>query len=221
MTTVNDNAPGSIDPFEDFEPVTTYVVPEEAVPVLRRRRRRRPWTIVSSVVFMVAIAAGGFVAGRMTADLKSSPSPTSQWASDEDRLLAVALALHQQGDLAAAEQAYNSLLTMNPDNQYAHYNLGVIRQGEGKLEEAVAFYDTAISLDPELLSARYNRGLALRDLGRADEALADLQFVVDREPQNAVALYNLGNLMIAQGDTDAGTDLVMQAVEIDPSLRGD
>lgn len=216
---MNQNDPQQFDPFEDFEPVSTYVVPEDAVPTLRRRRRGRVPLVTAVVALVVAVGAGAFVLGRLTADEPSRSS--TGWASDEDRLLAVALALHQQGDLAAAEQAYNSLLDMNPANQFAHYNLGVIRQGEGKLDEAVARYDQALAIDGAMVEAHYNRGLALRDLGRPAEAVADLQFVVEQQPMNAAALYNLGNLLIAEGDVETGTDLVMRAVDIDPSLRGD
>lgn len=220
---MNEHGPDHIDPFADFEPVTPYVVPTDALPSLGRRRRGRLRVVVVTVVLVVAAGAGGFVAGRMTADTSSastsSSAPAGDWSSDEDRLLAVALTLHQQGDLAAAEQAYNALLTMNPNNEYAHYNLGVIRQGEGKLDEAITHYDEALTIDPEMIRAHYNRGLALRDVGRGNEGLTDLQYVVDREPENAAALYNLGNLMIAEGDA-SGTDLVMKAVELDPSLGG-
>ena len=156
--TVNDDAPDQIDPFEDFEPVTPYVVPEDTLPTARRRRRVRGPVIAAALALVVVVGTGGFVAGRLTGD--SAPPTTAaggDWASDEDHLLAVALTLHQQGDLRAAEQAYDSLLAMNPNNQYALYNIGVIRQGEGKLDEAVAKYDAAIAIDPEMMAARYNR----------------------------------------------------------------
>ncbi|HYG71463.1 MAG TPA: tetratricopeptide repeat protein, partial [Actinomycetota bacterium] len=54
-----------------------------------------------------------------------------------------ALAAHADGELGRAEELYRDTLEEDPDNKFAHYNLGAIAQSRGDLEEAAASYDEA------------------------------------------------------------------------------
>lgn len=185
--------------------------------------RRVP--VVALVVGAVVLLALGFVAGRASAPDEASTSSATEAVAPEEsdaaQLLAVGMALHTSGDLNAAEEAYQRVLVLSPQDPYALYNLGLIRQTQGNLTAAIDFYTRSLASDSTLVSAQYNRALARRDSGDGAGAIADLEAVIVVQPENAGALYNLGNLKIAEGDIDGGTKLVNQAIEIDPSLRGD
>jgi tetratricopeptide (TPR) repeat protein len=181
------------------------------------------WVVLG--VIALVLAGGGFLVGRVTAPDTKPAGLTNGLApvegtDDPAKLLAVALQLHQSGDLKAAEQAYQTVLAAKPDDQFALYNLGLIKQTNGDLAGAIDLYTKALAIDGSMVSALYNRGLAYRDAGKTKEGIADLQAVVDADPQRAAALFNLGNMLIADGNVDAGTKLVDQAVTLDPSLRG-
>lgn len=204
------------------------VLPSPAPPQRRAESPPPPGrsraALVAVVVAGLALLAAGFALGRWTAPDSSAGSPagTDQAADpDADRLLEVALELHRTGDLNAASQAYEAVLARRPDDQFALYNLGLISQTNGDPSSAIEYYSRALDVDPNMTTALYNRGLAHRDAGNAGAAIDDLESVLALEPQNAVAMYNLGNLLIADGRVEDGTALVVQAVELDPSLRGD
>ncbi|MEY4230888.1 MAG: hypothetical protein RLZZ362_1737 [Actinomycetota bacterium] len=197
---------------------------EETEPVVAERRRAPGWLLAIGAVVLLA---GAFSVGRATApesvgtSVSSSESADTEPTPDASRLLAVGMELHNRGDLNAAEQAYQRVLDLVAEDPYALYNLGLIRQTQGDLAAALGFYDRSLASDSTLVSAQYNRALARRDTGDAAGAIDDLEAVVSAQPENAGALYNLGNLKIAGGDIDGGTKLVTQAIEIDPTLRGD
>lgn len=197
--------------------------PDENTPTVPLRRRMPVAALVAGAIVLLA---AGFFTGRAsapddTANPPSAEAMTESGEPDAAKLLSVGMALHNSGDLSAAEKAYQQVLVLAAEDPYALYNLGLIRHTQGDLAAALGFYDRSLASDSTLVSAQYNRALARRDTGNAAGAIDDLEAVVAAQPENAGALYNLGNLTIAGGDIDGGTKLVNQAIEIDPSLRGD
>ena len=89
-------------------------------------------------------------------------NPTAQLAST----LSQALALHQAGRLAEAEQNYLQILKAQPDQFDCLHLLGVIFSQRGNYAEAVRQIDVALKINPKAASAHNNRGTALRDLKR-------------------------------------------------------
>lgn len=213
---VDDHATSSHSPLAGLEDLDTAVEDSSSRPGPGR------WVLG---VVVIVLLAGGFAVGRSTAP-NSDRNPASvagvdQPQSDAEKLLAIGMELHASGDLAAAEKAYRQVLALSPEEPYALYNIGVIRQTEGALPEAIDFYTRSLAVQPGLTAANYNRALVRRDTGDAKGAIKDLRAVIEVQPENAAAIYNLGNVLIAEGDIAGGTALVNEAVEIDPSLRGD
>mgnify|MGYP003345898923 FL=1 len=54
----------------------------------------------------------------------------------------------------------------------------------------------------------------LRDLGDTDAAIGRLEQVIELAPDNKAALENLGNLLIEQGQTQRGQELLDQAAAL-------
>lgn len=182
---------------------------------------RNPAVIVAAVVVGLVLLALLFVAIRSGSD---EPGRSSEVTATGDPRLDRALTLHLQGETEEAAVIYQEILQVNPANEYAAYNLGVIAQTEGRLGEALEYYNRAISVDPAFFSAAYNRALTLRDLGQTDLALEAFEGIVDQrdlftDEEVAKTLFNYGNLLIAQGDVEQGEKLVREATGIDSRLR--
>ena len=133
-------------------------------------------------------------------------------------LLDVALQFHNEGRLEDAVRAYKAVLATDPTNKFAFYNLGVIAQDKKDYAEAIVNYDKTLALDEAFNPARYNRGLAYRDSNQVDKAIADLRAVIAADKTNASAMYNLGQMLISQGNSAEGSQLVTDAVEMNPQL---
>ena len=190
-----------------------------------RRRSFVKW--MAAAVVVVGCIGGGFAVGRVTAPDGGSSTNADGGAvvesgtDDPAALLQVALELHRGGDLVAATAAYEAVLAVQPNDQFALYNLGLISQTNGDVDQAISFYTRALEADPTMMSATNNRGLAYRDAGQLDASITDLRAALAADPASASVMYNLGNVLIANGAVEEGTDLVAQAVVIDPELRGD
>src|SRR5690242_14532236 len=83
-----------------------------------------------------------------------------------------AVALHQRGQLAAAEKIYEDILRQQPSNFDALHLFGLISAQTGRSERGVDLIRRAIRLNGTVADAHNNLGNALRDLRRLDEALA-------------------------------------------------
>jgi tetratricopeptide (TPR) repeat protein len=178
--------------------------------------RRRTGLIVAGAVLLVALASGAFWAGRATAPDISESIPG---ISDAGALLQDALALHIDGDTDAARLLYLEVLVLEPDNVYAHYNLGVIEQSEGRLPRAIEQYEAALRTDPAYGPALYNAGLAYASAGDPQTAIERLRAAAVVTPDSAPVMFNLGQLLVESGEEEEGNALLQAAFDIDPSLE--
>lgn len=86
--------------------------------------------------------------------------------------------LHQQGDLAAAEQHYRAALAASPTS-LAWFNLGVVLEDLTRVDESIAAYLQALALEPSLGEAHLNLARLLDRRGRVSGgAASDLQAAV-------------------------------------------
>ncbi|WP_448562521.1 tetratricopeptide repeat protein [Trichothermofontia sp.] len=73
--------------------------------------------------------------------------------------------LKEQGDLAGAEAAYQTVLQLDPHFALGYYNLGLTLRAQGRLQGAVAAYQQALRLNPDHAEAYQNMGVVLLKLG--------------------------------------------------------
>jgi predicted O-linked N-acetylglucosamine transferase (SPINDLY family) len=106
-----------------------------------------------------------------------------------------ALALHQAGRLADAEEMYRQIALAQPDHFDSLHLLGVICHQRGDYAAAVRHMDAALALNPDFVSAHNNRGIALSALKRFDEALASYDRAIALKGDDAELFYNRGNAL--------------------------
>ena len=110
-----------------------------------------------------------------------------------------ALALHQQGRLAAAEALYQKILQTEPAHFDALYLLGVAARQRGRHQAALGFFQRAIAIRPREAVVHIESGMALRSLRRHDEALASYDRALACSQDNPQAFYNRGNILTDLG----------------------
>jgi tetratricopeptide (TPR) repeat protein len=118
-----------------------------------------------------------------------------------------------------AEQAgaFRAALAVRPEAAVAHYNLGVIQQGERCVDEAIACYQKAIDLDPKECGAFNNLGLLLEEQNKPAEAIACYRKALANDPRYVTALLNLGSALQAQGNLPEAVSYYERALEVDPN----
>ena len=115
-------------------------------------------------------------------------------APDPSGPLAIAISLHQQGQLAQARQAYGAILASDPSKAAVHHYLGLLEHHSGNLMPALQHLQRAVQSDRAEPFYWVNLGNLLKDLQRPQEAEAAYQRALAQQPADALALYNLGHL---------------------------
>ena len=122
----------------------------------------------------------------------SSPCPI---ASRIEAELQNAVALHQRGQWADAEQLYRKIMRLAPDHFDAHHLLGVLKHQQGRNAEALDLISTALRREPTDAVALSNQGAVLNALRRFDGALASCDGAIALKPDYAEAFNNRGNAL--------------------------
>src|ERR1044072_8174132 len=123
--------------------------------------------------------------------------PSSDPALALDEAIAVAVALQQAEQWAAAEDIYRRILEVAPNHADALHFSGVLAQQRGRTEDAVAPIER--SLDLERADWHSNLGIVLQDQLRLDDAIAAYRRAIALDPTHANAHSNLGVVLRATG----------------------
>ena len=108
------------------------------------------------------------------------------------------------------------IIALNPQAQYAHYNLGRFLYGQGRYEEALEPTRVAVEQDPDYSEAHINLGSVLIFLGRFEEAETHIRRAISLDPQAGNAHFNLGAVLYKQGRYAEALDAARVAVEQHP-----
>lgn len=106
----------------------------------------------------------------------------------------------EASDPAAARNAYEQAIALDPSHADAHVNLGRMLHEAGAPAAAEPHYRAAIAAYPEHDTAAFNLGVALEDLGRPLDAIDAYERALALDPDNADAHYNLAGLYERNGD---------------------
>lgn len=132
-------------------------------------------------------------------------------------MLQRAVGLHQQGDLAAAERLYRSVLRAEPENPDALYLLGTLLYQQGNQGSSALFLHKACALRPDHPESHNNLGLVLQAQGKLVEATAEFSHALRLRTAYSDARFNLANVLREQGQGAAAVDHYRQVLTADPS----
>ena len=113
------------------------------------------------------------------------------------------LALHSNGQYAAAVHAFLESLGRDPENSDTYYDLGITLHADGNQTAAIDAYRHALQLKRDFWQAHSNLGLILHEENKLDEALAEYREAKRLAPEEASVRNNLGNTYCDKGDFDA------------------
>lgn len=127
-----------------------------------------------------------------------------------------AIALHQAGDLDAAEALYREILAGEPEQADALHLLGLVQYARGNGVAALELIRHAIASAPANAVYHFNLGNVCRDLGDPDAAIRAYEAAIERQPEEVDYHYNLAELLDAQGQVDVALDHYRRAMELEP-----
>lgn len=114
---------------------------------------------------------------------------------------------------------YKRIIRESPDAAFAHYNLGLVYDRQGRINEAIQEYETIIRLTPyseTALLARIAIGSIYSDQGRLSEAAQELKAVLRVNSNYADAHSKLGDVYIKLGEPDKAIEHYQAALRLAP-----
>jgi tetratricopeptide (TPR) repeat protein len=131
-----------------------------------------------------------------------------------DLLRGVALGDSKQYE--KAEKAYKEALRINPNDAFAHNNLGGLLKELKRYKEAEKEYKEVLRINSDDAWAHNNLGLLLYELKRYEEAEKEYKKALQTNPDYAKAHYNLGNLLYDLKRYPGAEKEYKEALQINP-----
>ena len=122
--------------------------------------------------------------------------------------------LHQY---AAAKNAYEQGITIDPTNVDAWYNLGNIYSALHQYAAAQSAYERAVKLDPTFEKAWSNLGVVYGSSHKLAAAQSAYERAVKLDPTDVEAWFNLGNCYGALRQSAAAKSAFEHAIKLDPT----
>jgi Flp pilus assembly protein TadD/peroxiredoxin len=126
------------------------------------------------------------------------------------------VAFFQRGYLEQAAASFQSVITAQPNEPEAYYNLGTLYLRRSDLQDARDYLDQAVKLRPDYPEAWNNLGMIAAQLGQAEEGVRNFQKSLELRPDYTIALLNLGNLYRRQGNFSEAEKLLDRALQFEP-----
>lgn len=105
-------------------------------------------------------------------------------------------ALRGEGDFAAARQAYQRAVELEPEMAEAYNNLALVLSKLGREEEAIAAFRQATAINPKLVAPQSNLGALMSRSSTLDEAETMLARAVELDPACIDARVNYGAVLM-------------------------
>ncbi|HEX2957606.1 MAG TPA: tetratricopeptide repeat protein [Chitinispirillaceae bacterium] len=136
-------------------------------------------------------------------------------AQSVEELMLTGQAMIQNGAYNEAVTAFRKVVTREPDNFEAQFNLGFSYLGWGRYSNAVTELKKALSLNSRNAEVWSNLAIAYENLGKSSDAAGALQKAVDLDPQNIVARLNLGAMYANANQFAKAAAIFKQVIALD------
>ena len=137
-------------------------------------------------------------------------------AKDWQRWNDYGIGLLLQGDLKAAEAAFQKVTEIDPGNPDGWVNIGRAAVQEGDMVHARAVLQRALDINPSLARTNFFYAKVLRNDGDYDGAANHLRTVLSQYPRDRVALNDLGRVLFLQRRYQEAIAQFQAALAIDP-----
>ncbi|MGE5735673.1 MAG: tetratricopeptide repeat protein [Acidobacteriota bacterium] len=150
---------------------------------------------------------------------RSSPAPQPKVTlqkKDWQRWNDYGIGLFLQGDLKAAQTAFQKVTEIDSGNPDGWVNLGRTAVQEGDMERARAVLNRALAVSPDLARAHFFYAKVLRADGNYQGAAEHLGKVIAQYPRDRVALNDLGRILFLQRKYKDAVATLQRVLAIDP-----
>ncbi len=165
-------------------------------------------------------AAGLLEAAVQSLEAELSGEPDSQ--EDIDLLLTQSQLYSEHEEFAKAETTIVNALRDRPQDERLRFQLGALRERQGKFDEAEVAFREVLEADPEHAAVLNYLGYMLADMGvRLEEARDYIQKALEKDPYNGSYLDSLGWVYFKLDDLElAEKNLVLasQINDADPTI---
>ncbi|MDZ4849177.1 MAG: tetratricopeptide repeat protein [Pirellulaceae bacterium] len=132
--------------------------------------------------------------------------------------LKLAIASHQAGQLAHAEQMYRQILAIAPNHSPALYRLALLGYDSGNHQAAIELFRRAIELEPQNSEYYLDYGLALDRDGQIDKAIEAYEQALILHPIFVEALNILGTALRRTRQLDRAIPCFEKAIALRPAF---
>jgi tetratricopeptide (TPR) repeat protein len=122
----------------------------------------------------------------------------------------------QRGNLNVAGDGFEAAARAAPAFAEAHFNLGLVREEQGRFDEAITSFQKVLALKPRLHGANLFLGIAYFRLNQLDKAFAAIQKESASYSQDAPAWMWLGVVRLAQGQPEEAAGALDKAAKLAP-----
>ncbi len=133
--------------------------------------------------------------------------------------LAAALSVVSFQRLAAYQDEvtfWQDVLALQPDDSFAHNNLGMVFGQRGRVEDAKREFDEALRLNPDSAMAHYNLGCIFRLNDKIPEAIAQYELALRMQPKLFEAHHSLGEALLHIERPREAADQLREALQRRP-----
>ncbi len=124
------------------------------------------------------------------------------------------LSAWKSGDLAGAELAFNTALTLEPAHERSLFNSSRVLIEDGKASEALPRVEEILSQNPGSGEGYRLLGRTQYALGKVDEAIDAYHQALAIDVNDVWAMNNLGLILIQQGRFEEAVPALARAVEL-------
>lgn len=121
-------------------------------------------------------------------------------------------------NLEKAIECFDKAIHINPKNDLAWGDKGLILDKQGRTKEALESFSEAIEIDPGNAITWHNKGLSLIRSTRLQEAIECFDKAIENRENYAKAWYNKGRALSLLGDLKRSQDCFDRARKLDPLL---
>jgi tetratricopeptide (TPR) repeat protein len=152
---------------------------------------------------------------RAVAPIETAPPPAPAFPL-VSQMFNEAVERHKAGDMTPAEALYRAVLSLQPAQAQAAYNLGVLLHTSRRTAEAVGAYRHATAAKPDYAEAWCNLAVALQDERKFADALQAYQQAIALRPNFAMAHCNLGVALKELGRFEEAVACYHRAIALEP-----
>jgi Tfp pilus assembly protein PilF len=165
----------------------------------------------------IVVLAQSHVSLDVLAPNSPAPQLTRQLRKEDwQRWNDYGIGLLLQGDLKAAQAAFEKVTEIDPQNPDGWVNIGRAALQEGDIPRARDVLEKALAISPKLARANFFYAGVLRQEGNYDGAAQHLTTVLAQYPRDRVALNNLGRVLFLQRKYADAVKILQQVLAIDP-----